>query len=297
MIISRGNLSAIMTGFQTCFAKGFENAPSYYNDIAMVITSSTREETYAWLGVSAPIREWIGPRQVSSLMASGYTIINKDFEKTIGVQRNDIEDDRIGLYGPMFELMGYETRTFPDEQIFGLLGNGFATPCYDEQNFFDTDHPVGMPGITPVTSVSNMQAGAGPAWFLMDCSKPIKPLIYQERKPFKMVAKDRDEDENVFSNKEYVYGVDGRSNCGYGFWQLAFGSKGTLDSTNYEAARVAMQSFKSDAGKPLAIKPTHLVVPPALEGDGLRILKALNPDGGTNEWAASTKLIVSPWFV
>ncbi len=58
----------------------------------------------------------------------------------------------------------------------------------------------------------------------------------------------------------------------------------------------AMQSIKRDNGKPAGVRPTHLVVPPELEGDGRRILKALNPDGGTNEWADSTKLIVTPWI-
>ncbi|CAH8721005.1 Mu-like prophage major head subunit gpT family protein [Paenibacillus melissococcoides] len=57
------------------------------------------------------------------------------------------------------------------------------------------------------------------AWFLLCTTKPLKPLIYQERKAARFVAMDRDTDENVFMRKQFLYGVDGRSNAGYGFWQ------------------------------------------------------------------------------
>lgn len=296
MIITSQVIESLFVGFKTIFGQGFQAAPSYYKDVATIVPSGTRQETYGWLGISAPIREWIGGRVISSLSVSDYTIKNTIFEKTISIDRTAIEDDTIGVYSPMFEMMGQETKAFPDEQVFGLLGAGFSTPCYDRQSFFDVDHPVGMPGISETVSVSNMQAGAGPAWFLLDCSRPAKPLIYQERMPFIFQRKDQENDDNVFFQDEYIYGVRGRSNVGFGLWQMAFGSKATLNTENYELARIAMRSLKNDAGKTLAIRPTHLVVPSALEGDGLRLLKDFNPYGATNEWAASTKLIVSPWL-
>jgi phage major head subunit gpT-like protein len=298
MIINSTTLDALFTGFKAAFSKGFESATSYYGDVSMTVTSQTREETYGWLANSGgPITEWIGPRVITNLSAAGYTIKNADFQKAVSVPRNDIADDRVGVYAPFFEMLGQQTAAFPDTKVFSLLGNGFTAACYDGQPFFDADHPVGIPGGDGIVSVSNVQAGSGPAWFLLDCSRPLKPLIYQERQKFSLVKKDDPRDDNVFFNKEYIYGVDGRCNVGFGLWQLAFASKEALDTTNYEAARVVMQSMKNDDGTPLAIKPTHLVVPPALEGNGRRLLKALNPDGGTNEWADSTKLIVTPWLL
>jgi len=29
---------------------------------------------------------------------------------------------------------------------------------------------------------------------------------------------------------EYLYGADGRSNAGYGFWQMAYGSAGEVEA-------------------------------------------------------------------
>lgn len=63
-------------------------------------------------------------------------------------------------------------------------------------------------------------------WFLLCTSKFLKPLIYQERKKIKMTSLTKDTDENVFMRDEFLYGADGRSNVGYGFWQMAYGSTG-----------------------------------------------------------------------
>ena len=85
--------------------------------------------------------------------------------------------------------------------------------------------------------------------------------------------------------KEYRYGVDGRANVGFAFWQQAYGSKQTLDKAAYEAARQTMMEFKSDEDRPLGVKPNLLVVPPALESKGLEILNAeRDAAGATNVW-------------
>lgn len=65
------------------------------------------------------------------------------------------------------------------------------------------------------------------AWFLLCTNKFLKPIIFQKRKDIKMTAKTRDDDDNVFKRDEFVWGADGRSNAGYGFWQMAYGSDGT----------------------------------------------------------------------
>lgn len=64
------------------------------------------------------------------------------------------------------------------------------------------------------------------AWYLLDVSRPIKPIIFQQRKKPKFISKTNENDDNVFFNKEFVYGADCRDNAGYGLWQLAYGSTG-----------------------------------------------------------------------
>lgn len=70
-------------------------------------------------------------------------------------------------------------------------------------------------------------AGKDKAWFLMSTHRPVKPLIYQERKKAKFVSKTAETDENVFMKKKFLYGADSRGNVGFAFWQMAFGSDGS----------------------------------------------------------------------
>lgn len=67
-----------------------------------------------------------------------------------------------------------------------------------------------------------------------------------------------------------------------------------LSGDAYEAAYAAMQAVKDDAGKPLGVRPTHLVVPPQLRGMAKRILEADLLEGETNVNKGSADLLVLP---
>lgn len=296
MKINSAALDSLRTGFKTSFQGGLGRAGSQWKRVATRVPSSTRSNTYGWLGKFPRIREWVGDRVVQNLSEHEYKITNKPFELTIGVDRDDIEDDELGIYTPMFEGMGMEVGDHPDTLVFPLLNAGFTTECYDGQYFFDTDHPV-LDKDGKETMAANTDGGGGTPWFLICTNRPLLPIIYQERKPFEFVAKDNLTDDNVFDKKEFKYGVDGRSNVGFGFWQMAWGSKQTLDATHYEAARVAIMSMKGDFEKPLGLVPNLLVVPPSLEGAANGIVQSKLVNGGeTNKWAGTAEVLVSPWL-
>jgi phage major head subunit gpT-like protein len=73
-------------------------------------------------------------------------------------------------------------------------------------------------------------AGKDSAWYLLCTTRPIKPLIYQQRKKAAFVSLTSDTDINVFMRKKYLYGADSRGNAGYGFWQMAYGSDGSTET-------------------------------------------------------------------
>ncbi|MCG8436149.1 MAG: Mu-like prophage major head subunit gpT family protein [Gammaproteobacteria bacterium] len=218
---------------------------------------------------------------------------------TISVDREDIEDDQFGIYGPLFQEMGMSTAAHPDQLGFGLLKSGFDGSkglAYDGQFFFDTDHPV-LDEAGNEISVANTDGGAGTGWYLMDLSRPMRPIIWQVRRNYDLVSLDKMDDENVFMRKEFLYGVDGRVNAGYGLWQMSWGSRQTLNKDNYAGARESLMGMKGDYGRPLGIRPTHLVVPPALEKQGLEILNAeRDAAGATNVYRNTAQLLVVPWL-
>ena len=106
MIVNQQTLRGIYLGFNTLFNRAFEEEKPLYTEIATVTPSTTDSETYAWLGDIPGMREWIGDREIQNITASDYTIKNKDFELTVGVDRNAIEDDKIGLYNPSVQMLG-----------------------------------------------------------------------------------------------------------------------------------------------------------------------------------------------
>lgn len=296
MKITTANLEALRVGFKTSFQSGLGIAASLYSSVATTVPSDSAEELFGWLGTLPNVREWIGDRLIQNLIEHDYSIKNKDWELTIGVERNHIRDDKLKQYAPMFEEMGRSTGALPDQLVFGLLKAGWATLCYDGQYFFDTDHPVIDADGKTVNSVANTDGGAGAPWFLMCSNRVLKPVIYQLRQDWEFVSKDAPTDENVFSKKKFIYGADARANVGFGFWQMCWGSKQALTPANYEAARIAISSMKGDHGRPLGLMPDLLVVNPANEGAARRLLNSEQIGGSDNEWRNTAKLLVSPWL-
>ena len=296
MLINSANLDGLRVGFKTSFQGGLAVAPSQYLRVATVVPSSTKEQKYGWLGKLPRVREWIGPRLVQNLSQHDYAIKEKALELTIGVDRDDIETDTLGIYGPLFETMGQSTGSEWEAMVWAILKAGFAQNCYDGQFFFDTDHPVkDEKGVEQ--AVANTDGGAGEPWFLLCTKAPMKPIILQKRKDFEFIAKDNPSDERVFMNKEFVYGADARGNVGFGFWQMAWGSKQTLDAAHYKTARAAITGMKGDGDLPLGLVPDLLVVGATNESAGRKLLNSEYAAGGeTNEWKGTAELLVVPWL-
>lgn len=300
-IVSPALLTALFTGFKKEFETGKSESTPQYTKIASVIKSTTASNTYGWLGKFPSLAKWVGDRNIQSMKAHAYTITNDDYEATVGVERNDIEDDNLGVYGPIFKEMGNAAAIHPDEMCFPLLNKGFTTLCYDGQNYFDVDHPVAAnaDGTGVIESVANMVEDvsyAGDAWFVLDTSKALKPIIFQERKKPNLIAMTNGDDEAVFTSKQYRYGVDCRDAAGFGFWQLAFANKRPLTPDHLWDSIEKMRGFKADGGRKLAIKPTLLVVPASMEKLATRMLERELDSNSSNELKGRLELLVADYL-
>jgi len=298
MLINSTTLTALRTGYSTLFqeAQAAMKAQSQWAKVATYLPSSDKRETYGWLKDDLVMRKWIGPRLIKAITENAQVVENQPFEMTIGVNRYDILFDKLGTYAPRFQNMGRAAEQYSDLLVWPLLKAGFNTNCWDGQFFFDTDHPMTNADGSAGT-YANTDGGSGTPWFLIDTTKGMMPLVFQEAIKPNFVAKDNPDDERVFMNNEFVYGADAYGNAGYGLPQLAWGSKQTLDDTHYAAARAGLGAMKGDAGQPLGITPNLLVVPPSLEQVGRQILVNQNKaSGASNEWQGSAQLLVVPWL-
>lgn len=291
MILNALTLAALTQAVDMRFNAGLARSVTPIDTVAMTVPSSTGENIYPYLKELGFIREWIGDREIQNLDKGDFRIANREYEETHGIPRTAIDDDSYGIYSNMFEQTGLNVASFPSDKVFELLKAGFSTKGPDGQFFFDTDHPVA--GAT----VSNlMGSGSGEPWFVVDSTKVFKPVIWQPRKSFELVKLFNPDDPNVFFQKKLIWGVDGRSGVGFSpFWQLCFASKETPDATKLKAMLTAMNSQRSETGKPLKVVASHLVCGPAnYEVFRDLMTKDVLASGETNTMKNRLQLVLAP---
>lgn len=181
MIINQSNLHGLTTGFSAAFNKALSEVSPDYRDIATVTSSSTAANDYAWLGQIPDMKEWIGDREVQHISEYGYTIKNKSFERTIGINRDAIEDDQYGIYTPMFSMMGQEAGEHYNDLVFEMLTKGFTEKCYDEKTFFAADHVSGE------KTFSNTSTAALSTESFLAARQAMMSITGDKNKPLKLV--------------------------------------------------------------------------------------------------------------
>jgi phage major head subunit gpT-like protein len=226
MIITTNTLSTLQTllkGEFNLHLKSLE-AEGFHKIVATLITSNSKSNTYGWLGRFPKLREWVGDRVFEDIKNSSYVIDNKKYEATINVEREDIEDDNLGMYSPMAKAMADEYVAFLNRNLATLLKDGFSTPCYDGKNFFDEQHQIFQKadgtGITSdVSNIFGKAESKEAPWFLLALSGSLRPLIIQQRTLPEFEHITDTKNDIVFMKDQYLYGIRYRGSFGYGFWQ------------------------------------------------------------------------------
>jgi phage major head subunit gpT-like protein len=292
-------LQALRTALRKEFMAGFGMVEATRTQVSMMAKSNTSFETYGWLQTLPGMREWIGPRLWHNLVERAYILHNKTWENGLSVRREAVEDDSLGLYSTLLRELGMSCAEQPEQLVWDLLKGGFDASkglAWDGQYFFDSDH-LTWTAAGSETTFSNTGGGSGTAWFLADLSRPLKPVVFQERRPLAFTSKDAMTDDNVVNLNEFRYGADGRWNAGYGMYQLIYGSKATLDEAAVVAAGIALTGQRRPDGSKLPIKPDTLIVGQSNLGAALKVAEAGNKaNGETNVWAGKFKVLHVPYL-
>lgn len=286
--VNKYNLDVLTTALRREFLDGLQQKKPTWSQIAMRIPSTTATNYYAWLGNVPKMREWVGERQLNKLKDETFYIVNKPFESTISVPRTDIEDDQIGMHRLDAYGLGEAAALLPDQLVWSLLKNGTTERCYDGQCFFDTEHPLypNTDGTGTAAFQSNLTKGSDAdavTWYVVDDTSRYMPLIWQEREKPELTAKTNPDSDHVFMLDQYLFGARARGNAGYGFWQLAHAAVNTqLTEENLQNVITSMAELKSHGGGSLDIRPSKLIVPPALRFRAEEILKRTAVRGTDN---------------
>jgi phage major head subunit gpT-like protein len=159
MDINRENMNALFMTYNSAFSAGMQLGNTRANpeqlaleEIAMSGTSAGAATVHAWLSQIGGMREWIGDRVISNIESGKLSVVNRDFEKTVGISRNDIEDDNYGVYTPLVSAMGQSAGAlWMTLGIDALAANG---KWADGKDFFATDRKMGK------NTVNNKTTGA-----------------------------------------------------------------------------------------------------------------------------------------
>ena len=149
-------LSAIYESVRALFLDIYNSTPPAYTDLAMEVESNSETEVHNWLGAIPTVKEWVSERTIERLSAFEYAVQNRDWEMTIEIPRNAIEDDRIGLYRPVIQTMAQQARNHPSTLVMRLFNDNPVG--YDGQPLFSTAHSEGQSG-----TQSNIVIGASTA--------------------------------------------------------------------------------------------------------------------------------------
>lgn len=141
MDITRGNLAAVFVGIQTLWDTSFQGAAPEWNKIAMKTTSKSASEIYSWLGAVPGMKKLVGESTIQNLSQSNFSIVNEEFDSTVGIKRSDIERDSIGTFTPVVQSLGIAAAQHPDELVGDALSAGFTTKDYTGVNFYGTNKP------------------------------------------------------------------------------------------------------------------------------------------------------------
>lgn len=147
MSLDTAKATAQLRGLTTKFDNAVRGATPFYPQVCTIAPSTGADERYAWLGNMPGVREWIGDRKFGQLRASDFILKNKKWETSLEIAKDDIADDRLGMYDMALPQLGIEAAYHPDELLFetAIVG-GESTACSDGQYAIDTDHAWGDSG-------------------------------------------------------------------------------------------------------------------------------------------------------
>ena len=141
--LNTATLAALNVDFDRRFIEAYNDPETviWHPRLTTKVPSKTKQTTYALVDKVPGLREWLGPRVAHNLAAHDYTIVNKDFEGTVELDRNDVEDDNLGMFtGVALPGLAKAAKRHPDILLKSLLQNTTAL-AYDGVTFFNDAHP------------------------------------------------------------------------------------------------------------------------------------------------------------
>lgn len=163
MVINRENMNALFDTFLAKFTEGQKkvNTRVFPNqlmieDFALLIPVSGAATVHAWLEQIKGIHEWVGDRVIANIALGKLTVTNRDFENTVSIKRNELEDDQYGMFAPLIGMMGADADSLWIKLgVEALVGNGTWA---DGNPFFCSGRKLGDSTVTNAVTTALSKA-------------------------------------------------------------------------------------------------------------------------------------------
>lgn len=285
-------LPEVFRGAQEAASQVAASSGALYTEVR----TKTKRSLLTWLSQAPSMKVWEGERHIKENSGNEFTVSVGKYELTLGLDADDIEDAaEVDSFTEQVASAGEAAAQHRDELMWSFLTNqGETAICYDGTPLIGASHPL-----KDGTTFSNFTSGANPAWYLLDTAARAKGLIWQIRKDYtpQTVMADMAGNVDGFMRDRHLFGIKARVAVAPGNPARIFKSEATLDEAGFEAAWTAMADFKGDAGRPIAVRPSVLMVPNSLAFDAKKLINMTLQNGGdTNHLKGMVEVVVNPYL-
>lgn len=260
------------------------------------VPMNTKRALMAWLSQAPSLKAWEGERHIKENSGNEFTIVADKFEGTIGIDVDDLDDaSEVDNFAEEVRSLGEAAGQHRDQLMWDFMGNqGETALCYDGTPLFNAAHPLKNGG-----AFSNLAAGAETPWYLFDTTARAKGLLWGVRTNYiqRTVMAEAAGNVNGFMTDRHLFGVKARVTVAPGVPARIYKAKVALDAPNLKAALEEMASYKGDAGRPIAVMPSTLMVPPSLWFAARELVNTTLVGGGnSNTLAGIVEVVMNPYL-
>lgn len=156
MELTQASLDIIFRQAELKFGQALAATPTWYEKIATVFPTTTRQVDYGWMARIPTMRKWIGDRQLQAIATHVRSVINEPYEDTLALEARDVRDDQFGLFNMALTYLTGTAAKQPDYMIADAIRAASVTLGYDGKAVYATDHPTnGGPGGTLVSGTQS----------------------------------------------------------------------------------------------------------------------------------------------
>jgi len=137
MALAIGLERGLKVAFQKAYAE-LTKSPDFdqIKRVAMMAPSNNASEKYGWLGDIPDVSEWLGEIVAKELEEYDYSITNKNWQASIPVDKNSLDDDQYGMLMDRIKELPRALLEHRWEMIEDLFSDGTTKLAYDGSAFF-----------------------------------------------------------------------------------------------------------------------------------------------------------------